>query len=180
LARLAPLTPDQMSPEQKQLHDRIKGARPRLGGPFSIWIRNPDLAAAAQSLVDAIRANGKLDKRLYELTTLIVTRHWTAQYAYNVHEPLAVSAGIDAEVAAAIRTRKTPAFKRDDEKLVYDVVTELQEKKALSPATYDRAVKGLGVDLLIELIAVVGVYAMVSMTLVSFEVDPPEGSKLLS
>ncbi len=57
-------------------------------------------------------------------------------------------------VIDAIRHRRKPEFARDDERLIYDLVTEMNETRTLSQPTYDRAVAALGLDRVIELITV--------------------------
>ena len=66
-------------------------------------LRNPPLADAADKLVLALRENGKLDKRLYELIVLVVVRHWSAQYAWAAHEAVAAAAGMSPDTIEAIR-----------------------------------------------------------------------------
>ena len=60
---------------------------------YAVSRRIPALAKAASGVVDALRENGKLEKRIYELIVLMVSRHWSAQYAWAVHEPLGRAAG---------------------------------------------------------------------------------------
>jgi 4-carboxymuconolactone decarboxylase len=80
----------------------------------------------------------------------------------------------------AIRTRSTPEFAREDERVVYQTITELNETRTLSQTTYDRALAALGLDLLIELIAAAGFYTMVAMTLNAFDAPVPGGKRPLS
>jgi 4-carboxymuconolactone decarboxylase len=79
----------------------------------------------------------------------------------------------------AIRVRCAPEFARDDERLVYDTITELNETHTLSQPAYDRALAALGLDLLIELIAAAGFYTMVAMTLNAFDAPVPGGKRPL-
>jgi 4-carboxymuconolactone decarboxylase len=177
--RLPELRPDQMTPEQQRLYQEIGGTRSSFGGPFAVWLRNPAIAEAANRLGNVMRVNGKLDRRLYELMVLVVARGWTANYEWFVHARLARNAGIDEDVILAIRDRRTPIFARDDERLTYEVINELFENKALSDATYARALAAFGLDLMIELTAAAGFYAMIAVTLKAFDVPSPDGSKPL-
>ena len=81
---------------------------------------------------------------------------------------------------AAIRERRRPEALRDDEQVIYDVVTELQTTKTVSAATYDRALQALGPEVLIEAVSAVGFYAMVCMTLNVFEVPIPTDATRLA
>jgi len=177
VARLDPLPVEQLSPQQKLIHDKIKGNRPKLGGPFGVLLRNPALATAASGLVDAQRGEGKLDKRIYELIVLTVARHWSAQYAWAVHEPIARGLGFSEEMVEAIKARRRPASAKPEEALVYDAVTELLAGKVLSTAIYDRLIKQFGLDVTIELISTAGLYSMISTILNGFDVPAANGEK---
>ena len=178
MARLDPLPVEQLSPQQKLIHDKIKGNRPKLGGPFGVLLRNPALATAASGVVDALRGEGKLDKRIYELIVLTVARHWSAQYAWAVHEPIARGLGFaPTKWSRRSRPRRTPTSAKPEEALVYDAVTELMAGKVLSTATYDRLIKQFGLDVTIELISTAGLYSMISTVLNGFDVPTANGEK---
>jgi 4-carboxymuconolactone decarboxylase len=128
---------------------------------------------------NAVRLHGKLDKRLFELMTIVVARHWGAQYEWFVHVEAGRKAGLTDAVIEPLRNKQKPVFAREDERLVYDVVTELSETRRLSDASYRRALDFFGQDLLIELITATGFYTLVAMMLNAFDVDTPDGSKPL-
>jgi 4-carboxymuconolactone decarboxylase len=180
MRRVDELPLDTLTPEQRRIHDEIAG--PRSGtasGPFAIWLRVPAIADAANRLGNTLRMKSRFERRLFELMVLVVARHWSAQYAWRVHEEAALAGGLSPAVIAAIRDRRRPDFEREDERLIYDTITELTETKTLSAASYERAVAGLGLDLLIELVAGAGFYAMVAMTLGAFDVPPRGGGRPL-
>lgn len=169
----------ELTPEQKRLHAEIGGARGGVvRGPFAIWLRNPAIADRANQFGNVLR-HGKLDRRLFELMILIVARHRSAQYEWFAHEKTALSVGLTREVIEAIRFRQAPAFARDDERLVYDVVTELNTTHTLSQSTYDRAIAALGLDHLIELVTAQGFYTMVAMMLNAFDAPVPNDERPL-
>jgi 4-carboxymuconolactone decarboxylase len=95
-----------------------------------------------------------------------------------VHEPLARQAGLTPETVDAIRARKRPEFERDDERAIYDLVTELLATKRLSPATFERANAVLGRDGLIEAVSCAGFYGMIGLVLNAFEVPPVSADAL--
>jgi 4-carboxymuconolactone decarboxylase len=177
MARLDPLPMEQLTPEQKALHAELGRTRKRVSGPFAIWLRNPPLADAANKVVLALREHGKLDKRLYELIVLTVVRHWSARYAWAAHEDVARTAGLSNETIEAIRHRRTPELKKNDERIVYESVVELLERKPLSEASYQQLVKQFGLDLAIEIITVAGLYSMVATVLNGFDVPTPNGER---
>lgn len=177
MARLDNLPTEQLTPQQKAVHDKLMATRKRVSGPFGVWLRNPDLAEAADKVVLALRENGKLEKRLYELIVLTVVRHWSAQYAWAAHEENARKAGLSNEVIEAIRARKKPTFAKADEALIHDAVTELLAGGVLGTATYERLVAQHGLNTTIELISIAGLYSMVATVLNGFDVPTPNGEK---
>ena len=121
----------------------------------------------------------RLDKRLMQLMMITTARLWSAQFAWFIHAEHALELGVSPEVVHAIRDNKPPPFQREDERLVYEVVTELNEDRTLSESTYERALEMLGRERLVELVAATGFYAMVSMTLNAFDAPVPGGSQPL-
>ena len=61
--------------------------------------------------------------------------------------------------------------------MVHQVAVELTRDHGLSDATHGEAVRVLGLPALVDLIALVGYYGIVSLTLNSFRVPTPDGSK---
>jgi 4-carboxymuconolactone decarboxylase len=178
MARLADLTADQMNPAQTQAAREIGGSRGgAVRGPFAVWLRLPEVASCASRLGDALRVDGMLDKPLFELAVLIVARHWSAPYMWFVHAKDAADAGIAADVIEAVRTNRTPVFSADDQRMVYDLVTELIETKTVRDPTYRRAVDRLGVDRVIEVVAAAGFYTLAAMTIKAFDAPVPGGAK---
>ena len=179
MARVDDLKPEDLTAEQQAIHDRIAGTRGGVvSGPFAIWLRNPALADTADRFGSTLR-RCSLDKRLFELMVLIVARHWSAQYEWFAHAKHAFAVGLEPMVIEAIRHRRQPAFARDDEQLIYDVVTEMNESKTLSQPTYERAVAALGLDRVIELITAIGFYTMVAIMLNAFDAPVPGGARPL-
>ena len=180
MSRLPALTPDQLSPEQKRLHDEIAGPRGgSVGGPFALWLRVPRIAEAANRMGNSLRLEGKLDRRLFELAILVIARHWGAQYEWFVHEKAALAAGLGSDVVEALRHNKAPRFAHSDEQLVYDVVRELQETRTLGQASFERALAALGPDLVIELVSVIGFYTTAAMMINAFAAPVPGGARPL-
>jgi len=60
-----------------------------------------------------------------------------------------------------------------DEALVYDFATQLQRQKQVSDAVYAAAVKRFGEQGVTELVALLGYYNLVSMTLNVAQVQAP-------
>jgi 4-carboxymuconolactone decarboxylase len=179
MARVEEVKREEISERQQKLYDDISRTRGgRLGGPFSVWIRTPDIAEHADRLTNCFRPAKKLDKRLVELIVLMVARDASAKYAWSVHEPQGREAGLTQPVIDAIRTHQQPAFTRDDERLIYEFVTELLDSKTVSTATFERTKAAFGVEGVIEATTCAGCYGMIGLVLNVFDVAPRPGYPL--
>ena len=173
MSRVPDLDFDGMSPEQQDLYAEIKGPRGVVAGPFAIWLRVPRLAEAENRLGNAVRLDGQLDRRLFEIMILVIARHWRAQYEWYQHAIAAEGLGVDPALIEAIRVGATPAFEDDAQRLIYDLTLELQTARTLSQPTYDRALAALGLEVLIETITAAGFYTGVAMMLNAFDAPVP-------
>lgn len=179
MSRVPPLDPAKLTPEQQRVAAEISGARKNVRGPFTIWLRNPALAEHANAFGIALRDSKVLDRRLFELAVIVACRAATVQYAWSSHAPAAEAAGVSPATIAAIRDNRMPDFQRDDERVVYDVATELMQTRDLSQPTYDRAVAQFGIDGTVDLVSTIGYYTMVGLFLKSFDVPTPTGDRPL-
>jgi len=182
MARIDEVKREDLNPRQQKLYDDIMRSRPRgkLSGPFSVWIHTPDIAEPADGMANCFRVNPKLDKRLIELIVLLMCRAGTVKYAWSVHESLARQTGLTSQTIDAIRARKRPDLKRDDERVIYDLVSELIATRTVSAATFERATSTLGRDGVIEAVSCAGFYGMIGFVLNTFDVPPQPGGEVLS
>jgi 4-carboxymuconolactone decarboxylase len=176
MPRLAPLDLQKLTPEQKKVADAIiAGPRGGLRGPFEPWLRSPVLADRAQKLGEYCRFHNSLPNDLSELAICLIGRHFKAQFEFYAHAALARKAGLSAEIIEAIRTRRTPPFAREEERIVYDFVTEYLATNRVARPNYERALKTFGEQGVVDLVGVCGYYMLVSMTLNVFEMPLPPG-----
>jgi 4-carboxymuconolactone decarboxylase len=179
MARLPELQLAKLTPQQRLIYDEIARHHPSVRGLWAIWLTVPEIADLAHKFYILLRVPGKLEPRLVVLLVLVMARHWSSQFEWFLHEGQAHKVGISADIIEAIRTGRPPSFAREDEKIVYQLVTEINESKTLCPASYERAVAALGDQLLVELVTTAGFYAMVSMMLNVFDAQIPGGERPL-
>ena len=173
MVRLPLLEQNQMDDRQKQVYDVIaRGPRGNVRGPLAIWLHRVDLADKAQALGQYCRYNSSLAPRLSELAILTTARIWDATFEWQAHLSPALDAGLDSTVIDSLLADKHPAFAAEDEALVYDFTRELNIKRGVSDELYERAILILGKAGTIDLVGILGYYALISMTIKAFDVDP--------
>lgn len=177
MPRMPELDVAKFSPEQRSVHDAIvAGPRGKVEGPLRIWLHSPKFAERAQELGAFCRFHSSLPPRLSELAILLTGAHWKAGFEWAAHAPIGFKAGLDAEAVEAIRVGRKPVLARADEAATYAFVSELLRNRRVSDTTYRLALAELGQARLIDLVGILGYYAMISMTIVAFEVPLPAGT----
>ena len=179
MGRLPDIDEAKLSADQRRTYEEIKRVRGRVRGPFAVWLRNAELGEYTLKLQDMFASRVTLERRLVQLMILVAARLSTAQYAWFIHEPHALSHGIAPEIIEAIRERRSPDFTREDERAVYDNTLELNTTRSLSEANYQRGMALFGEQAMVELVSAIGFYSMVAMTLNAFDIQIPDGKKPL-
>ncbi|HET6838869.1 MAG TPA: carboxymuconolactone decarboxylase family protein [Bradyrhizobium sp.] len=177
--RMAEIPLDKMSPAQRAVADAIaSGPRQGIRGPFNAWLRSPELADRLQKVGEYVRFNSSLDKRVNEMAILMTAQAWGSQYEWYAHAPLALKAGLDPAIVAAIGSGRKPENMKDDEAIVWEFTTQLRNDHHVDDGIYAKALEKFGERGIIDLIAVNGYYDVVSMTLNVARVAPPAGAEM--
>jgi 4-carboxymuconolactone decarboxylase len=168
-----------MTAPQRALRDAIaSGPRGKFSaaGPFGAWLHAPDFGLLAQKLGVHCRYRTSLPPRLSEFAILVTARLWRAQYEWSAHAAIAESAGVTPRAIRDLRVGRTPRTAPKDERAVYQFVQELYRTRRVSSKTYARVSALLGEAAVVELVGILGYYALVAMTLNVFRVPPPPGA----
>jgi len=187
--RFAQLTFDQMTEAQRCAAEQILATAKRADGPggrymaksgefpgpYSFLLRSPELAVRWRHLADYIRFETSVPPRLNELAILIQARFWTAQFEWWAHYPLALRAGLPQAIADDLRTGKRPGGMQPDEEAVYDFCVELMREHRIADATFAKLKAQFTEQQIVDLVAVTGFYANVSMILNTVEAAVPAG-----
>jgi 4-carboxymuconolactone decarboxylase len=180
--RLALIEEAHMNDAQRALLEAIrsgprgKSITPR--GPFAVWLHAPEFGHLAQALGGHCRYQTVLSPRLSEFAILCTARLWRAQYEWFAHAPMAERAGVKPKTIADLRAGHVPKSAPRDERVIYDFVQELYKTKRVSDRSYKRMHAFLGDKGAVELIGILGYYALISMTLNVFRMLPPANTEL--
>jgi 4-carboxymuconolactone decarboxylase len=178
MTRLAPLTLDEMTDEQRVVYEEFRAAHPRVGVAIThlTWMQSPELASAIAKFGSFLRYRC-MDYRKRELAILITGRAAKSPVEWFLHLPYAREAGIEEHIIAALADQRRPDFTSDEDAALFDVVTELMAGFRVSDATYQRATEVLGSKQLVELVAITGYYVMMAMQIGTFKFELPAGEK---
>jgi 4-carboxymuconolactone decarboxylase len=168
-----------LTPDQRAVFDAIaSGPRGTVVGPLRVWLQSPGLAARAQALGQYARFDSLLPPELSELAILVTARVWSSGFEWAHHAPIAIAAGIPAEVVEAIGHARPVTFDDPRRQAVFDFAVELQRDRSVGDAAYGVALVQLGQAACVDLVGICGYYAMISMTINTFDVPDGDGPLL--
>ena len=178
--RLPPIPAEKQTPEQRKAAEAFRANRKQdVFGPFVPLHRSPEVMLRAMAMGDYLRYRTVFPTRLNEFIILITARHFTQQYEWYVHYPIAIKEGMSRDIADAIADGRRPTGMSADEELIHDFCTELLRNHSVSDPTYARAVARWGEQGTIEMVGVVAYYTFQSMVLNTARTPVPPGAPAL-
>jgi 4-carboxymuconolactone decarboxylase len=178
-ARLPAVDLDRLTPEQQTLVDAVKsGPRGtfRNEGPFAVYLHAPPYGLLAQKLGGHLRFQTSIPARLSEFAILCTGQFWKAQYEWYAHAAIAAKQGVKDATIRDLKAGRAPKSAPRDEMAIYAFIKELYATRRVSNATYAHAHKFLGDAGMVELVGILGYYALISMTLNVFRMPLPDGA----
>ncbi len=166
------------APDEGATAERMRARR---GGQLSVLDRlllhSPPVAEGWNALLGALRSATTLPADLRELIVLRVAVLNGAAFEWTAHEPIARRAGLDAGQLAALRSRdagSAPVWTPLQQAVL--AFTDASTTSVTVPEPVFAALREHLDDRgIVEVVATVGGYAMVSRCLVALEVPPPDG-----
>lgn len=148
--------------QQAAAADLINGPRRGVYGPFRPLLHRPSLLGAVAKVGETLRYQGSLSAVLREWTICVVARETSNVFEWDMHLPLAASAGVPQAALQALDTGEPlPADLSAELLLAHKVAAELLSHHRLSENTWTQALALWGEATLVELITLVGYFAMV-------------------
>jgi len=177
--RMPPIHESEMTDEQKAAVEEFKAARdrPGLSGPFVPLLRSPEMLSRARNVGDYVRFKSALPPRLSEFVILITARHWTQNYEWSAHAPIAASEGLGATIIEAIADGRHPGGMAEDESAVYNFCIELLRTQGVSDPTYARMLSLFDEKGVIDTIGIMGYYQMLAMVMNTARTPLREGAE---
>ncbi len=184
--RLPLLAPRDLSPAQETLAQDMRAvtansfqeftvmdADGALVGPFNPWLHMPHVGAPVWDLIKVLGAHTVLPARVREVVILAVGAHYRAAYELYAHAAVAQARGLAPATIAALAAGQRPAELNADEAVAHDMATALLVPGPLPEAPYQAAVAAFGSAGAQEMVHLVAVYALISITLNGFDVPVP-------
>jgi 4-carboxymuconolactone decarboxylase len=177
MSRIPKANRESLSDKDRKIWDHIHSARKGGGGPYSMLMHVPELAARVAATEDYFRLESALSDADREIIILAAARELGAHYPWARHEARAHQAGVRKEVIETLRVKGSLAGFTPREKLLAEIPLSLMREHGLSDELFARAQQELNRRQLIEAIALVGHYSAIGFVANSFDLEAPEGSQ---
>jgi len=187
--RLDLLQPADLSSEQRRLYNDMRSgienlfkgfkaidSNGALIGPWNPWLHFEKFGGPIWELVKALSDSPALPRPVREVAILVTGAHFHSAYELYAHVLVAEARGLSDEKIATIVAGQRPADLARDEAVAFDVASALVSGSVLPDLVYDQAVARFGEYGAAELINLVGLYCLVSVTLNGFDTPVPEGA----
>ena len=193
--RLPLLDPACLTERQRAVYDRLRATmihwadqsgfqsmtdNGRLIGPFNPVMLSPAIAPAFLDLQDAEQANTSLSERVRQVVILAVGAVWQAEYELYAHAAVARKAGLPDQVIGDVAHGAFPEGLSEQEKLAGRFARQLAAEHHVDPELYSQAEAVYGMQGLVDITFLVGIYQLVCGLLAAFEIPAPEAKPVAS
>lgn len=185
--RLKPISPSELTAEQRPLFEQIKAQTDAhmhgfvkaqkdgaLLGPFNPMVHFPQFGSAAWGVNVALSEHTTLPKPVHELAILVTGARFSARYEIYAHEAVAEQAGLSKAKIASLASGGRPSDLTESEAVAFDVASALTRGAQLPASTYQAAVAAFGEQGTAELIYLVGFYCLICVLLNGYDSGTPE------
>jgi hypothetical protein len=185
--RVPLLSPAKLSSEQQKLYNDMRSgietnfrgfeaidADGALIGPWNPWLHFSSFGGPIWELVKALSSSPTLPRSVREVAILVTGAHFRSAYELYAHVLVAEARGLSDAKIATIVAGQRPADLTREEAISYDVASALVMGGVLPDLVYRQATAMFGEYAAAELIYLVGLYCLVSVTLNGFDTPAPE------
>ncbi|MGB7101789.1 MAG: carboxymuconolactone decarboxylase family protein [Xanthobacteraceae bacterium] len=185
--RLPLIDPAKLTPEQRPVYDDMRAGIEKnfpgfksiaengtLLGPWNPWLHEPKFGKPIWDLTLALSVSPSLPRTAREVAILVTGTAFHSAYELYAHVIAAERRGLSDDKLATILAGQRPGDLTRDEAIAYDVAASLLHHGTLPELIYRQAVQAFGQHGAAELIYLVGLYCLVSVTLNGFNVPVPE------
>ena len=168
--RIAPVVPGSRS-ELAEMERQILKERGRISTLYAVLLNSAPLTQGWEAMLTAIRNRASLPARLRELIILRIAMLNGAPYEFDAHVPHALKAGVPEQAVSALRQSNLSGLLTELDRLVLELTDAMTRDIEVPDALFDRVRAHFDDTQLVELVATVAAYNMVSRFLVALRIE---------
>lgn len=177
MAKVPEPTPP-LSPQAQAVYDRLVSNRGRIDGMYRTLLNHPDLLELIGALGTFFRYGpSRLPADLRELAILRLAQSLGAAYEWVKHEGPARQAGLAPEIIEDLRRGNGTDAWPDLARRTALAVDLVLARASLPADLQEGLARDLGLEAVLELVALCGFYQMIAGVIFAFDVPLPPGEK---
>ncbi|MEE2720437.1 MAG: carboxymuconolactone decarboxylase family protein [Pseudomonadota bacterium] len=157
------------------LADPAGGSLAGLRGPGGIRLHSPAVSNGLRPVNLYLRQSDVINPRTRELAILVTAREHDCQFEWAAHEAEARKEGVSKKVIDIVRHRKSTDGLDDNDAALIAFGRELFGDHRVAPETYARVAARFDRRTLVDLVNLMGMYAMTAAVLIAFDAQLPDG-----
>jgi 4-carboxymuconolactone decarboxylase len=170
---------EQLDEQARQTYDSLAdpagGSLAGLRGPGGIRLHSPAVSNGLRPVNLHLRQPDVIDPRTRELAILVTAREHDCQFEWAAHETEARKEGVSDEIIDIVRNRKSTDGLDDNDAALIAFGRELFGDHRVAPETYASVAARFDRRTLVDLVNLMGMYAMTAAVLIAFDAQLPDG-----
>ena len=165
-----PLVVGGTRPELKEIEDRILKERGRISLLYQVLLNSAPIAKGWEAMLTAVRNQTSVPADLRELMILRVAVLNKASFEFEAHIPHALKAGVSPEKIEALRALDLSCQFTDEEKMLLKMTDHMTRDIEVPADLMAQITSHYSPEKVVELVATVAAYNMVSRFLVALNI----------
>ncbi len=165
-----PLVVGGTRPELKEIEEQILKERGRISLLYQVLLNSAPIAQGWEAMLTAVRNKSSVPADLRELMILRVAVLNKASFEFEAHIPHALKAGVPQEKIDALRSLTLSNLFSDEELLVLQMTDHMTRDVEVPAELMAKVTQQYSAEKVVELVATVAAYNMVSRFLVALNI----------
>ena len=165
-----PLVVGGTRPELKEIEERILKERGRISLLYQVLLNSAPIAQGWEAMLTAVRNKSSVPADFRELMILRVAVLNKASFEFEAHIPHALKAGVPQEKIDALRSLTLSNLFTDEEILVLQMTDHMTRDVEVPAELMAKVTQQYSAEKVVELVATVAAYNMVSRFLVALNI----------
>ena len=160
------------------LADPAGGSLAGLQGPGGIRLHSPEVSRGLRPVNLYLRNDAGIDPRTRELAILVTAREHDCLFEWAAHEEEGLACGLSPEIVDIVRRRLPTDGLGEADAAIVAFGRELFGGHVVCAETYARVAALFDRRTLVDLVNLMGMYAMTAAVLIAFDAHPPADAKI--
>jgi AhpD family alkylhydroperoxidase len=170
-AARVPLVEPGTDPARAEIEARIMAERGRISTLYRALLNSAPIASGWERMLTAVRNETAIPDSLRELMILRVAVLNDAPYEFEAHVPHATRAGVSADKIEAVGRTPIESLFEPDERLALELTDAMTREIRVDDALMRRVQDRFDAKGVVEIVATIAAYNMVSRLLVALEIE---------